>query len=96
MIQELDKKEKVYPSERTSTYFALMIEDKLPRMKFEQLLKLPVMINKLRLDTIPLKDANGEETTLTSKLIAELESRPGNEKTDDGTFRVSARSVQTL
>ena len=92
----MDKHCKVHPSEKAKAVFAHNINDRLQKFKFAQLLKLPVVINKLSLDDVPLKDAEGNEVALTSKVVSEIKSRPGDEKTQDGTFTTSTRSMNVL
>ena len=72
-VQELDKNKKLYPSEKTKVFFADLIESRLSEYRYDQLLKLPVMVNKLDLDDIELETKlDGSETNLTTKIIKEL------------------------
>ena len=50
------------------------------------------MVNKLKLNEVSLKDEDGNEVNLTTKLIAELKSRPENERTEGNLKQTSARS----
>ena len=71
-IQELDKNQKLNPSEKTKVFFANLIESRLSEYRYDQLLKLPVMVNKLDLDDIALNTESGSEANLTTKIINEL------------------------